>query len=420
MPQRMSLEDRAIARIWLYVRDGQVDRTKFERSLRTIPGATEHRSVIVERLHQFGVRVVEGEPPKSTDPAVEIAPGTDKSAPKPAVATEAADVAVVTSPVDAARAVLEYDKNRRYRVGRVLTAEEEVGLVTLMRAGRALTDALPSGFRKELVDGSEPASAFDAMVVHNIRLVYSVANTHVGRVSSAGTVLELDDLAQAGMIGLIRAIELFDASRKLKFSTYATNWIRQSIGREIDNTSRLIRLPVHVMDDMRAIWSAIELLRANGRRVHPEAISDIAELDAEKVTRYLDYLKTPSSLDLVVDDDESTPLHAFVSSAWETSPEYAFMAWCDAAELNDALNSLDPRSKRILRLRAGLDGDDPMTLDEIGVIYGVTRERIRQIESKAFKQLRGGPFAERLHRLMGNIHVVSEESGFALDVDATA
>lgn len=420
MSQRVSLEDRAIARIWLYVRDGQVDRSKLERSLRTIPGATEHRSAIVDRLQEFGVRVVESAPPADIELGVDAVEGTVKGAAEHAVATKAVDVIVSTAPVDAARAVLVYDKHRRHRVGRVLTGDEEVGLVTLLRDGRALTEALPNGYRKELVDGSEPAAAFDAMVIHNIRLVYSVANAHAGRVSPSGTVLELDDLAQAGMTGLIRAIELFDASRGLKFSTYATNWIRQSIGREIDNTSRLIRLPVHVMDDMRAIWSAIESLHANGRRVHPDAISDIAELDADKVTRYLDYLKTPASLDLAVDDDESTPLQAFLPSAGETSPEYAFMAWCDAAELNDALNSLDPRSKRILRLRAGLDGDDPMTLDEIGAIYGVTRERIRQIESKAIKQLRGGPFAQQLRRLVGNVHVVCAESGFAPEVSATA
>lgn len=417
MKQRGTLVDRAVARVWLFVRDNEIEELKFNRALRTVPGAVEQRAAIVDRLQQFGVEVVDAvadlRPAAVSD--VETR-GLARTVPAESVVLEAEPAEPSEdheeSAVDAARAVLRYDKMWGPRPKRILTAVEEVGLVTLMRDGRGLEEELVNGFRKELVDGSEAAASFDSLVIHNIRLVYKIANAHVGRVSPLGTVLDSDDLAQAGMVGLIRAVELFDASRGLKFSTYATNWIRQSIGREIDNTSRLIRVPVHVMEEIRSMWSAVDKLQTSGRRVNHESIGELAGLDTTKVTRYLEYSQTPASLDQTVGEEDSTPLYAFLPSALESGPEYAAMAWSDSVELSQILSTLDSRSAQVLKLRAGIGGDEPKTLDEIGVVFGVTRERIRQIEAKALKALRNGPFARDLRRMVGRVHVVASESGF--------
>lgn len=415
MTQRGSLVDRAIARIWLFVRDNKVDEKKLDRALRTVPGAVEERAAVVDRLREFGVAVVasKSEPQRAADIVV-APPSKPRTAETQSAVTGGEDEEANpdASATDAARVVLQYDQRYGPRPNRLLSAVEEVGLITMLRDGHNLTEQLPSGYRRALKEGSDAARAFDSMVIHNIRLVYKIAGAHVSRVSSSGTVLDLDDLAQAGMVGLIRAIEMFDASRGLKFSTYATNWIRQSIGREIDNSSRLIRLPVHLMDEIRSIWAAVDKLRSSGRRVDSEAIGEICALDPAKVARYLDYLRTPASLDLTVGDEDSTAMYAFVPAALEAGPEYAAMAWSDANDLNEVLSALEPRSAQILRLRAGLDGDEPMTLDEIGAVFGVSRERIRQLEAKALKQLRDSPFASELRRMIGRVHVIAAESGF--------
>lgn len=417
MSQRISVEDRAVARVWLFVRDGQVERKKFDRALKTVPGAVEQKAGVEERLRHLGVHVVEPALPTTGGGGQAVVGETDlaRSARIP-TPRRSRTVKLAGPAVEAARAVLEYDRRYPRRAGRVLTAEEEVGLTTLLRAGCDFSEPLPKRYRKQLADGSEPALAFDAMVIHNVRLVYSTAKGFVPRIEPSGNAVEFEDLAQAGMVGLIRAIEMFDASRGNKFSTYATNWIRQSISREMDDTARTIRLPVHVMEQMRVIWAAIDRLQANSQPAHPGAISEITGMEEEKVARYLDYLRTPASLDLMVGDDESTQLHTFMPAPYEASPEYACLAWHDANELAAALDSLDTRSARILRLRSGLEGGVPRTLDDIGTIYGVTRERIRQLESKALKELREGPFGARLRPMLGNVHVVwDEESGFASD-----
>ena len=272
----------------------------------------------------------------------------------------------------------------------LLTAEEEVDLARRIEAGAFAWERLASGVellrtqRRGLEHVVREADeARERMILANTRLVAQLARSFLPR---AGT-MEFDDLQQAGLMGLMRAVDKFDHTLGYKFSTYATWWIKQSIGRAIEDESRVIRLPVHVADKSRPVNAA----RRRAGLTWDEAVADPSRLGedytAEQVERTRRLLRPCLSLDQVVEDiDIVDPEEAVLDVVLERE-DFA-QWWTDTTEHLEGVPGLGERAVTILEMRFGLGGGEPMTLDEIGKRFGVTRERIRQIEKKAMEEVR--------------------------------
>lgn len=285
------------------------------------------------------------------------------------------------SAVDTARALLAEPGDRTSR-RRVLTAEEEVGLAQLMRGpGGDLSAELPKGFRATLSANDERAAAFDAMVTHNDGLVRSLVRAH------AGGGLDDEDVYQHGFLGLMRAIEKFDADRGNKFSTYATSWIRQSMSRGVANEGSTIRLPMHVQEQIHRVMAVRSSMLISRQGQAPiSAISRATGLTADKVAEYLRLGAGVISLDAPLrGGDPGSSIADLVPVAVDGLAGFDEVIDRQGRidEVRQALAHMDDREARVLRLRFGFDGQEDRTLDQIGKLFGVTRERVRQIETKA-------------------------------------
>jgi RNA polymerase primary sigma factor len=270
----------------------------------------------------------------------------------------------------------------------LLTTDEEIQLGRRIVLGRQASDALEAGeledeavVRETILRGR---SAYERMVVANLRLVVSNAKRR-----TESTALDFQDLVQEGILGLMRAVDKFDPEQGFRFSTYATWWIRQAIGRAVDQHSRLVRYPVHVTGKIRKIRLAERMLaRITGRAPDVHALAAELEWDPERVRFYLDLADFNTvSIDQPLREDDDTPLGHFLVSDLP-APLEQILAMDRARVLNLTLSGLTSRQRRIVEERFGLGDGDEKTLEQVGELFDVTRERIRQIQVQCLEKLR--------------------------------
>jgi RNA polymerase primary sigma factor len=285
-------------------------------------------------------------------------------------------------------------------IGKVslLTGEQEVTLAKRIEAGVQATERLATetGLSDEQREGLQ-AVATDGELARrqlteaNLRLVVSIAKRYVGR------GMALLDLVQEGNLGLIRAVEKFDYTKGFKFSTYATWWIRQAITRAIADQARTIRIPVHMVETMNKVLRVQrQMLQELGREPTVEEVAAKVELTPDRVRDIQRISLEPVSLETPVGEEDDSSLGDFVEDPSAIAPATAAERARLVADIEEALEELNDREREVVRLRFGLDDGQVRTLEEVGKQFGVTRERIRQIESKTLAKLRHPTRSQRL------------------------
>jgi RNA polymerase primary sigma factor len=259
----------------------------------------------------------------------------------------------------------------------------EIGKVPLLTADQEVYLA------KRIERGDMAAKT--QMTEANLRLVVSIAKGYLGR------GLSFLDLIQEGSLGLIRAVEKFDYRKGYKFSTYATWWIRQAVTRAIADKARTIRIPVHMVEKLnKVVHIERQLVQRLGREPRPDEIAEELEMTTDEVREILRMAQHPISLEKPIGEEEDSELGDFVEDDSAESPFDSASLRLRRSDIENALSSLPERERRVIELRFGLDGAPPCTLEEVGKAFGVTRERIRQIENNTLKRLESLPEAQGL------------------------
>ncbi|WP_151548714.1 MULTISPECIES: sigma-70 family RNA polymerase sigma factor [Corynebacterium] len=280
----------------------------------------------------------------------------------------------------------------------LLTAEDEVELAKAIEVGlyadyllKNSTDLTRAKKRDLKILAKEGRKSRAHLLEANLRLVVSLAKRYTGR------GMPLLDLIQEGNLGLIRAMEKFDYAKGFKFSTYATWWIRQAITRGMADQSRTIRLPVHLVEQVNKL-SRIkrELYQHLGREATNEELAEESGIDEAKIELLLRQSRDPVSLDMPVGADEEAPLGDFIEDYDATDAETAVVASLRHSDIRAVLGTLEQREQDVIKLRYGLDDGVPRTLDQIGRRFGLSRERVRQIEREVMSKLRDGDRADKL------------------------
>ena len=280
----------------------------------------------------------------------------------------------------------------------LLTAEDEVELSQRIEAGLYAEQLLKSGEpltrakkRDVKILAREGKAARTHLLEANLRLVVSLAKRYTGR------GMPLLDLIQEGNLGLIRAMEKFDYKKGFKFSTYATWWIRQAITRGMADQSRTIRLPVHLVEQVNKL-SRIkrEMYQHLGREATYEELAEESGIPEDRIEMLMKQSRDPVSLDMPVGTDEEAPLGDFIEDSEAEDAEAAVVASLRHSDIRSVLATLEQREQDVITLRYGLDDGLPRTLDQIGRQFGLSRERVRQIEREVMAKLREGQRADKL------------------------
>jgi RNA polymerase primary sigma factor len=372
--------------------EGSITAADLAEKLSILELTPDETDGIYQRLVELGVDIVEDESivEEQAEPQIEEAPDTDD------------DRVRARREVDAALKAPTNDPVRMYlkEIGRVplLTAQEEIDLAKRIEAGLHAEERLqrdPKMSEEQTREcrwlARDGERAKRHLVEANLRLVVSIAKRYVGR------GMAFLDLIQEGNLGLIRAVEKFDYVKGFKFSTYATWWIRQAITRAIADQARTIRIPVHMVETINKLARVQrQLLQDLGREPTAEEIAHHMELSPEKVREVQKISQEPVSLETPIGEEEDSHLGDFIEDSEAIVPLERASFRLLQEQLESVLHTLSGREKEVIRLRFGLVDGQPRTLEDVGKKFGVTRERIRQIESKTLSKLRHPSRSQKL------------------------
>ncbi|NCO65483.1 MAG: RNA polymerase sigma factor RpoD [Solirubrobacter sp.] len=373
---------------------GVLTADQINDALEAVDLTSEQIDNIYIHLFNAGVEIIGISDDNEDEDELDVDPETEETKVLPEEEEEEAKKAVVQE-IDLSVKAPTNDPVRMYlkEIGKVplLTAKEEVTLAKRIEAGEKAAETLEreeeslprDEVRKLRRVERDGMNAKKKLVEANLRLVVSIAKRYVGR-----GMLFLD-LIQEGNLGLIRAVEKFDYRKGFKFSTYATWWIRQAITRAIADQARTIRIPVHMVETInKLIRIQRQLLQELGREPMPEEIADEMGLTPEKVREILKISQEPVSLETPIGEEEDSQLGDFIEDQEAEVPADAASFSLLQEQLQEVLDTLSERERKVIELRFGLIDGHPRTLEEVGRVFGVTRERIRQIESKTLSKLR--------------------------------